>query len=64
MVDLYENVGAIDQDNYPVFFVQMTYSNDIMPIYEQYGFRGAPNLAVSKPHMAMVSEVEKKMYLQ
>ena len=35
-----------------------------MHIYEQFGFRGAPNLAVSKPHMAVVSEVEKKMYLQ
>lgn len=42
----------------------MTYSSEIVHIYEQFGFRGAPNLVVSKPHMAVVSDVEKKMYLQ
>lgn len=64
LVDLYENVGAIDHDAYPVFFAQMTYNSEIVHIYEQFGFRGAPNLVVSKPHMAVVSEVERKMYLQ
>ena len=64
MVDLYENVGAIDQDHLPTFFAQMTYSTEIMHIYAEFGFRGAPNLVVSKPHMAVVSEIEKKMYLQ
>ena len=64
MVDLYENMGIIDQDDHPTFFVQMTYSNEIMHIYAEFGFRGAPNLAVSKPYMAMVSEIEKKIYLQ
>lgn len=57
-------MGAIDTDEYPTFFVQMTFSNDIMPIYQEFGFKGAPNLAVSKPHMAVVSEIEKKIYLQ
>jgi hypothetical protein len=64
MVDLYERVGAIDVDSYPTFFAQMTYNNEIVSIYEQFGFRGAPNLVVSKPHMAVVSEIEKKIYLQ
>jgi hypothetical protein len=55
LVDLYENVGAIDTNEYPTFFAQMTFSNDLMSIYEEFGFKGAPNLAVSKPHMAVVS---------
>lgn len=64
LVRLYEKMGAIDQDAYPTFFAQMTYNSEIAHIYEQFGFKGAPNLVVSKPHMAVVSEIEKKMYLQ
>lgn len=52
---MYERMGAIDQDSYPTFFTQMTYNSDIVKIYEDFGFRGAPNLVVSKPHMAVVS---------
>ena len=48
-------MGVIDQDNYPTFFAQMTYSTEIMHIYSEFGFKGAPNLVVSKPHMAVVS---------
>ena len=57
-------MGAIDQDSYPTFFAQMTYSTETMHIYSEFGFKGAPNLVVSKPHMAVVSEIEKKIYLQ
>jgi oligosaccharyltransferase complex subunit gamma len=63
-VELYDDIGAITSDAYPTFFAQMTYSNEIVYIYEQFGFKGAPNLAVSKPQMAVVSEIEKKIYLQ
>lgn len=53
-MDLYENIGSIDAA-YPTFFVVMTFSSEIQYIYEQFGFNTAPNLVVSKPHMAVVS---------
>jgi hypothetical protein len=33
-------------------------------LFEQFGFNTAPNIVVSKPHMAVVSEIEKRLYLQ
>lgn len=64
MVDLYEGFGAIDSETYPTFFVVITFSTDIGYIYKEFGFSTAPNLVVSKPHMAVVSEAERKLYLQ
>lgn len=64
MVELYDGLGAIDDAHHPVFFAQISHSQETMKIYEQFGFKGAPNLVVSKPHMAVVSEIEKKTYLQ
>ena len=64
MVDLYEAQGLIDTPNKPVFFAMMTYSTEIQYIFEEFGFKSAPNLVVSKPQMAVVSEIEKKTYIQ
>jgi hypothetical protein len=64
MVDLYENYGAIDTPSYPTFFVSITHSGETQEIFEQFGFKTAPNIVVSKPHMSVVSEVEKRLYYQ
>ncbi len=64
MVDLYENYGAIDTQSYPTFFATIVHSGENQEIFEQFGFNTAPNIVVSKPHMAVVSEMEKRLYLQ
>ena len=64
MVDLYENYGAIDTPNYPTFFATIVHSAENQEVFEQFGFNTAPNIVVSKPHMAVVSEMEKRLYLQ
>jgi cell division septation protein DedD len=64
MVDLYENYGAIDTQSYPTFFATITHNGDSQEIFEQFGFNTAPNIVVSKPHMAVVSEMERRLYLQ
>lgn len=64
MVELYENYGAIDSPVYPTFFASILHSNENQEIFEQFGFNTAPNIVVSKPHMAVVSEIERRLYLQ
>ena len=64
MVELYERFGAIDTHSYPTFFAMLTHSGETEEVFKHFGFNTAPNIVVSKPHMAVVSEVEKKVYLQ
>ena len=64
LVDLYREAGAIDNHTYPTFFARMTFVPDMRTIFSELEFDTAPNLLVSKPHMAVVSNLEKPSYLK
>ncbi len=64
LVHLYDTSGAITAERNPTFFALVEYSRDTSPIYEMFEFDSVPDMVVSKPHMAVVSEVERRQYLQ
>lgn len=64
MATLYDQQGATKSNKNPVFFATMTFNRENNAIFEMFGFKSIPNLVVSKPEMAIVSEIEKKQYLQ
>lgn len=60
-----------EQPKNPTFFFEVGFSSDTNDIYRmvnallmQFGFTTAPNLVVSKPKMAVVSEAGRAAYLQ
>lgn len=57
MAYLYYQQGAITAEKKPTFFVKIVYGQDAYPIFKLFNFKTAPNLVVSKPQMAVVSEV-------
>jgi oligosaccharyltransferase complex subunit gamma len=56
--------GAIDADQNPTFFVKFEFLVSTQEIFTYFGFRSAPNLVVSKPHMAVVKGEEFRSYLK
>jgi hypothetical protein len=56
--------GAIDTDKHPVFFAAIPYSRETAAVFRLFEFESVPNMVVSKPHMAVISELQRKAYFQ
>ena len=48
--------GAIFSDRAPTFFAVLPYTRATAAIFSSFEFESVPNMVVSKPHMAVVSD--------
>lgn len=59
LAKLYERAGSIDAPKNPTFFALLEFSES-RPIFKAFGFETVPNIVVSQPHMAIITDPRQR----